>query len=150
MVKNLPANSGDTRDVGSIMGWEDSLEEEMATHSSFLAWKISWTEEPGRLWSMALQRVRHNWEHTQTQEKCITSRVRKRTPIEHVTEIHTLYMKFNIQKHSQRQTQDGGELTVKLLNTAEVSCSCHCVVEIWKSEAEVNSLINEYCELVNN
>ena len=60
MVKNLPANAGDTRDVGSIMGWEDPLEEEMATHSSFLAWKISWTEEPGRLWSMVLQRVRHN------------------------------------------------------------------------------------------
>ena len=34
------------------LGWEDALEEEMATHSSLLAWKIPWTEEPGRLWSM--------------------------------------------------------------------------------------------------
>ena len=39
---------------------EDLLEKEMATHSSILAWKIPWMEEPGRLQSMALQRVRHN------------------------------------------------------------------------------------------
>ena len=37
------------------LGWEDPLEKEMATHSSILAWKISWTEEPGGLWSMGLQ-----------------------------------------------------------------------------------------------
>ena len=41
-------------------GWEDALEEGMATHSSILAWRISWTEEPGRLQSMESQRVRHN------------------------------------------------------------------------------------------
>ena len=39
---------------------EDSPEEEMTNHSSILAWKISWTEEPGRLQSMGLQRVRHD------------------------------------------------------------------------------------------
>ena len=43
------------------LGWEDPREEEMATHSSILVWKIPWTEEPGRLQSMVLQRVRHNW-----------------------------------------------------------------------------------------
>ena len=43
------------------LGWEDALEQEMATHSSILAWKIPWTEEPGRLQSMGLQRLRHNW-----------------------------------------------------------------------------------------
>ena len=42
------------------LGWEDTLEKEMATHSNTLAWKIPWTEEPGRLQSMQLQRVRHN------------------------------------------------------------------------------------------
>ena len=42
------------------LGWEDSLEKEMATHSSTLAWKIPWTEEPGRLQSMGSQRVRHD------------------------------------------------------------------------------------------
>ena len=41
-------------DVGSISGWEDPLEEEMATHSSILAWEIPWTEEPGGLQSMGL------------------------------------------------------------------------------------------------
>ena len=42
------------------LGWEDLLEEEMATHSSTLAWKIPWKEEPGRLQSMGSQRVGHD------------------------------------------------------------------------------------------
>ena len=42
------------------LGWEDPLEKEMATHSSTPAWKIPWTEEPGRLQSMGSQRVGHN------------------------------------------------------------------------------------------
>ena len=49
MVKNLPANAGDLRDTGSITGWEDPLEGGTAAHSSFLAWRIPWTEEPGGL-----------------------------------------------------------------------------------------------------
>ena len=53
MVKNLPANAGD---VGLIPGSGDPLEKEMATHSSTLAWEISWTEEPGRLWSTESQK----------------------------------------------------------------------------------------------
>ena len=56
-VKNLPAIQ-EIR-VRSL-GWEDPLEKEMATHSSILAWKISWTEEPGRLQSMGSQRIRHD------------------------------------------------------------------------------------------
>ena len=43
------------------LGWEDSLEKEMATHSSILAWRIPWTEEPGGLQSMGSQRVEHGW-----------------------------------------------------------------------------------------
>ena len=43
------------------LGWEDPLEKEMATHSSTLAWKIPWTEKPGRLQSVGLQRVGHDW-----------------------------------------------------------------------------------------
>ena len=43
------------------LDWEDPLEKEMATHSSILAWKILWTEDPGGLQSMGSQRVRHNW-----------------------------------------------------------------------------------------
>ena len=56
-VKNLPADAGDSGDVGSIPGQEDPLEEKMATHSSILAWRIPWTEELGRLQSTRLQRV---------------------------------------------------------------------------------------------
>ena len=57
MVMNLPAVQ-ETR-VQSL-DREDPLEEDMATHSSILAWRIPWTEEPGGLQSMGLQRVRHN------------------------------------------------------------------------------------------
>ena len=45
-----------------FLGWEDHLEEEMATRFSILAWKIPWTVEPGGLQSMGSQRVGHNWE----------------------------------------------------------------------------------------
>ena len=79
MVKSLPANAGDLREVGASLvaqrlkhlplmqetwvrslGWEDPLEKEMATHSSIFAWRIPWTEEPGRLQSMGSQRGRRN------------------------------------------------------------------------------------------
>ena len=56
-MKNPPGNAAD---VGSILCQEDPLEEEMATHSSILARKMSWMEKPGGLQSMALQNVRHN------------------------------------------------------------------------------------------
>ena len=49
VVKNLPANAGDVRDVGSISGQEDPLEEGMAIHFKILACRIPWTEESGRL-----------------------------------------------------------------------------------------------------
>ena len=48
------------------LGWEDPLEEEIATHSRMLTWEIPWTEEPSRLQSIGLQGVRHNWAHTHT------------------------------------------------------------------------------------
>ena len=57
LVKNLPAMQ-EMR--FPTQGQEDPLEQEMATHSSILAWKIPWTEEPGRLQSMGWQRVRHD------------------------------------------------------------------------------------------
>ena len=59
-VKNLPAVQEMLADTGLIPGSEDPLEEEMAIHSSVLAWRIPWTEEPGGLQSIGLQRVRHN------------------------------------------------------------------------------------------
>ena len=57
VVKNLPANAGD---VGSIPVSGRSLKEEMATHSSILAWKMPWTGEPGRLQSTGSQRAGHD------------------------------------------------------------------------------------------
>ena len=58
MVKNLPAMR--ETQVQSL-GQEDPLEKGMATHSSILAWRIPWTEEPGGPQSMGLQRVRYDW-----------------------------------------------------------------------------------------
>ena len=55
--KDSACNAGDT---GQSLGWEDPLEEGMATHSSTLAWKISWTKEPGGLQSVGSQRVGHD------------------------------------------------------------------------------------------
>ena len=60
VVKNLLAYAGDMRDEGSIFGWGRSLEEGMVTHSNILAWRIPWTEEPGRLQFIRSQRVAHN------------------------------------------------------------------------------------------
>ena len=58
MVKNLPAMQETWL---QSLGLEDPLEKGMATHSSILAWRIPWTEEPGRLQSMGSQRVGHDW-----------------------------------------------------------------------------------------
>ena len=58
MVKNLPANTGDIRDMGSIPGSGNPLEKGMAIHSSILAWEIPWMEEPGRLQSMGMKTSR--------------------------------------------------------------------------------------------
>ena len=61
VVENPLANAGDVRDTGSIPGLGRSLEEGMATHSSNLAWRISWTDEPGGLQSTGSQRVGQDW-----------------------------------------------------------------------------------------
>ena len=58
MVKNSIANAGDRRH--GFDPWKDPLEEGMATHSSTLAWRIPWTEEPGGLQSIESQRVGHD------------------------------------------------------------------------------------------
>ena len=56
MVRGLPAMQ---ETWVQILGWEDLLEKQMATHYSILAWKIPWMEGPGRLQSIGSQRVRH-------------------------------------------------------------------------------------------
>ena len=59
-VKNLPAVEEPQEIDARSLGWDNPLEEEMATHSSILAWRIPWTEEPGRLQSIESQRVGHD------------------------------------------------------------------------------------------
>ena len=59
LVKNLPAVQ---ETLVLFLGWEDPLEKEMTTHSSILAWKIPWTEEPGRLLSMGSQELEFNYQ----------------------------------------------------------------------------------------
>ena len=61
MVAQMVKNPSAMQDTGvQAMGQEDPLEKGMATHSSILAWKIPWTEEPGGLQSLGVQRVGHN------------------------------------------------------------------------------------------
>ena len=64
-IKRFPGwlsdkESGKQKMWARSLGWEDPLEKEIATHSSILAWRIPWTEEPGGLQSMGSQRVRRN------------------------------------------------------------------------------------------
>ena len=60
MIKNLPVMQEPQETQLPSLGWEDSLEEETATHSSILAWKVPWKEEPGGLQSIESQRVGHD------------------------------------------------------------------------------------------
>ena len=68
MVKNSHADEEPQETWVRSLGQEDSLQKEMATHSSILAGIILQTEEPGRLQSMGSQRIRHNWVHTHSSD----------------------------------------------------------------------------------
>ena len=68
MVKNPPAKQ--ETQVQSV-GWEDPLEKEIAIYPSILAWKTPWTEEPGGLQTVALQKAGHDWTTKQQQTKVI-------------------------------------------------------------------------------
>ena len=63
MVKNLPANTGDLRDMSSVLRWGRSPEKGTVTHSSILVWRIPWTEESGGLQSMGVSQ-------SQTMRQC--------------------------------------------------------------------------------
>ena len=90
MVTNPPANAGGRSSVpglGRSLGWEDPLEEEMATHSSMLAWKIPQTKQPSGLQSMLSQRVGYNLVIKQPQSIKLHRRFIKVT-----LEIHVQYL----------------------------------------------------------
>ena len=84
MVKNPPAMQ--ETQVWSL-GWEDPLKKGMATHSSILARRTPWTEEPSRLQSMGLQRVRHDWATNTFNYICIFSM--KKFGLTHFISVHT-------------------------------------------------------------
>ena len=74
MVENLPASAGEAGDSGSLpRAGKIPLEKGMATHSSILAWRIPWTEEPGGLRSVGSQRVRHVWATWHTHSSGVTA-----------------------------------------------------------------------------
>ena len=91
MVKSLPTMQ---ETWVQSLGREGLLEKEMATHSRILAWKIPWTEEPGRLQSMGLQRVRHDWATSLHSTLCnpnIDARPRKRHPWDRWESLKKIY-----------------------------------------------------------
>ena len=69
MVKKLPAMQEMQETQVQSLGWKDPLEREMATHHSILAWRIPWTEKPGKLQSMRSQRVGSKWKTEQQQQQ---------------------------------------------------------------------------------
>ena len=76
LVSDFPGGSDGKASVYNAgdPGWEDPLEKEMAIHSRTIAWRIPWTEEPGRLQSMGSQRVGHNWATSVSQSVMINMR----------------------------------------------------------------------------
>ena len=74
VVKDPPANAGELRESSSALGAGRSLEEEMAAHSSILAWKIAWTEEPGGQSSPWSCRVRRDWRNLARTQKAPDTR----------------------------------------------------------------------------
>ena len=98
MVKNPPA----MQEIWiQSLGWEYPLEEGMATHSSSLAWRIPWTEEPGGLQSMELHRIGHVWAHNRIlQSLAVIS-----TPGEHLAMLnHFLYSRKGVQLASSEES----------------------------------------------
>ena len=94
-VKRLPAMR--ETQVRSL-GQEDPLEKEMATHSSIVAWKIPWTEEPDRLQSMGSQRVGHDWATSLTSLKCVTESLGCAAAINIVNQLY-FNKKMNFKNH---------------------------------------------------
>ena len=70
VVKNLPANAGDIRDINLILPGSGRSPGGAATHSNIVTWRIPWAEEPGRLQSIKSQRVRHDWSDSACAHYC--------------------------------------------------------------------------------
>ena len=79
------------------LGQEDLLEKEMATHSSILAWRIPWMEEPGRLQFMGLQRVGHDWATSLSLNKSLPKNIKREMHIKMIYNITTFKNVFQCQ-----------------------------------------------------
>ena len=91
------------------LGEEDPLEEGMASHSSILAWRIPWTEEPGRLWSIGSHRVRHNWSHL----ACCTHHISNQQGLKHYREL--VFHLLTIQGRLAVQGRESGSIPLSAL-----------------------------------
>ena len=91
MVKNLPAMQELQETWVPSLGWEDPLEEGMATHSSIFAWRIPWREEPGRLQSIGSQTVTHDSSNLACRHASIYSTMYKHTHTHTHTHIHNYH-----------------------------------------------------------
>ena len=114
-VKNPPANAGDVN-VQSL-GQEGPLEDVMATHSSILAWRIPWTEWPGGLQFMGLQREGHDWSNlapTQLLQRLNLIKIRSKLSFK-CTYFILIYM----------EKQRGGEVLAKMCHSEERRASSH-------------------------
>ena len=127
MVKRL-STMRETR-VQSL-GWEDPLEKEMAIHSSTHAWKIPWTEEPGRLQSMGLQRVGHDWA----------------TSLCHTSDNYTLFISW-----ARGTSFQSLLLLLDLLSlpSCYVMCFIIFVIILWESEVKVAQSCLTLCNCVD-
>ena len=102
------------------LGWEDPLEKEMATHSSILAWRIPWTEEPGRLQSMESQRVRYD---LPTEYACVqfSHSVVKQSNFSDLHKMQTLpslmafYTDTEVMRHEEEEKEEKNEETISEL-----------------------------------
>ena len=129
-VKNLPAVQ--ETQVRSLM-WEDPPEKEMAIHSSILAWKISWTEEPGGLQSMGSQRVRHDWA-ANTNINTLFNR----------THIHRIQSWKRIKMWNKKHLSHLGPHLCSLLQKQvffqRIFCACHWLLKMRKLNRSSHSL----------
>ena len=131
VVKNPPVNAGG-------LGWEDPLEKKMATCSSILAWRIPWTEDPGRLQSIGSQRVEHHW--SDLAHSTHTSRG-EWWPNERVTYISSLYISVCIQGIQWIQCIQCMEDKTNICFTRPGGLeSIHCLSDGWLRSVPMNKL----------
>ena len=111
------------------LGWEDPLEKEMATHSSILAWRIPWMEEPGGLQSMVSQRVRHDWATSLT-HSAIISRVTMHSLDVLLSRLEPVYCSMSgslllLDLHTDFSGGRSGGLVLPSLEFSTVCCDPH-------------------------